>query len=333
MAKLRIGFLGAGYMSSVHGRNIMGLRGAEVAAVCDVNRQAAENLVTSLSALRATVYDDFGDMLNAADLDALYVCIPPGAHGGQVEAAAGAGLHLFLEKPIAIDARRGASMVRAVEKSGVVAAVGYMSRFGHAVEKLKGMIDDGSAGRPTLFAGRFWCNALHGPWWRDKKMCGGQVLEQAIHTYDMALHLLGEPEVVTGFAANLCHTDVENYTVEDTSTSVIRFKSGAMASIQGSNCAVPMEWRNDWQIVCENVCANFKSPNEAEFIYTSGPKVRRRTVAREKDVMLAEDKNFLAAIAGRSAPRATIQDGLLGVKLTSAVLKSAANDGRAVRFK
>jgi predicted dehydrogenase len=319
-------------MAGVHAGNVSAAPGAEVVAACARSRESAADMLQSVDVDGACAYDDFDVMLDEAELEALYVCIPPGAHCGQVEAAAERGVHLFLEKPIAIGVRRGESMVDAVEQAGVVAAVGYMCRFGYAVERLKAMIEDGTAGRPTLFEGRFWCNALHSAWWRDAAMSGGQVLEQAIHVYDLALHLLGRPAIVTGFAENLCHGDVDDYSVEDTSVSAIRFENGALATVHASNCAVPMEWTHDYRVVCENMTAIFSGPNEAEFIFTAGEEAARRHLTAEKDLMAAETANFLASIRGDAVPHATIQDGLLGLRLTAGVLESAASDGRAVRL-
>jgi predicted dehydrogenase len=238
-----------------------------------------------------------------------------------------------MEKPIALDEKRGRSMVQAVQQAGVVAAVGYMCRFGYAVERLKAMIEDGTAGRPTLFEGRFWCNAQHSEWWRRKEMSGGQVLEQAIHVYDLAVHLLGRPTTATGFIANLCHADAADYEVEDTSVSALRFQNGALATVHASNCAVPMEWTHDYRVVCEKVTAVFSGPNKAEFIFTAEPDVSRKGVAAEKDLMAAEMANFLAAVRGDTQPRASIEEGLTGLRLTRAVLQSAAAGGRPVNLE
>jgi len=328
---LRVGILGAGYMAGVHGARLVRQRGVKLAAICAL--EGAEELSGRLTGGRAAVYLDFDRMLSEVPLDALYVCLPPFAHSGQAERAAARGLHLFLEKPIAIEPRRAASIVRAIEKAGVVSQVGYLSRFGTAVRRLKKMIDDGSAGRPTLFQGRYFCNSLHKPWWRDVSKSGGQVLEQIIHLYDLALYLFGEVVSVSGFTANLCHRDVEGYTVEDTSVSAMRFKNGALGSIVGSNCAVPGEWTGDYRVVCKNVTVLFSGPNEAEFIHTAGGKVRRLTHSKEMDLFLEETKNFLAAVRGRAEPVAPAREGLKGVKLTSAVLASAAGGGKPIRIR
>jgi len=333
MARLRIGFLGAGAMTHVHGTNLNKLRGVEIKALCATSVASAASRSEDLTGGKAAAYDDFDRMLREVPLDILYVSIPPGAHCGQVEKAARKGIHLFLEKPIAIEPRRAASMVRAIEKAGIVAQVGYMSRCGHAVRKLKAKIEDGSAGRPTLFQGRYFCNSPHKDWWRDVTLSGGQVLEQAIHTYDLAIHFLGEPQVATGFAANLCHRDMKDYTVEDTSVSAVRFKSGALATVTASNCAIPGSWTGDCRVVCENLTVLFDSPNEAEFIDTRGGKARRRRIARDVNVLAEESRRFVAAVRGKGQPIATAREGLMGVKLTSAVLASAAQGGKPVRIR
>ena len=327
---IRVGLLGAGYMAGEHGTRLATLPDVEIAAICAL--AGREEMSERLTDGTAEVFEDFDRMLDAVDLDALYVCIPPFAHSGQEEKAAAAGIHLFMEKPIAIDAERAESIVNAIEAAGVVSQVGYMSRFGAAVRKLKAMIEDGSAGRPTLYQGRFFCNALHSPWWRAVAKSGGQVLEQVIHQYDLAMHLMGEPETVCGFADNLCHEDVEEYTVEDTSVSAIRFKGGAVGSIVGSNCAVPGEWTADCRVVCENVTVLFEDVNSAEFVYTNEEPVRREAVTEEVDPIMEETKNFLAAVRGECEPLAPARDGLTGVKLTSAVLKSSAEGGLPVRI-
>jgi myo-inositol 2-dehydrogenase / D-chiro-inositol 1-dehydrogenase len=343
MAALRVGILGAGFMGQTHAQRLMTQRGVKVDSICSLPLASAEALSRDVCGGKAACYDDFDVMLRERDLDALYVCIPPFAHNGQVEKAARKGVHIFMEKPVALTPKRAASMTRAIESAGVVSQVGYHMRHAPAVRQLRKMIDDGSAGRPTLFQARYFCNALHHDWWRDPQCGGGQVLEQAIHIYDMAIHLLGTPRTVAGFADNLCHQSVGDYKVEDTSAAIIRFDSGAMASIVASNCAVPTEWTGDFRVVCENVTADFSASLGAEFAFSegtpaetyfeSGKKVRRTSSAREADCYLEETRNFLAAVRGKADACAPARDGLLGVKLVSAMLKSARNNGRAVAIR
>lgn len=330
MKTVRVGLLGAGWMGRIHARDLIALPDVEIVAICAANVPDAESLNAELLGGRAAVYGDFREMLLSYELDALVVGIPPGAHNGQVEAAAARGIHIFLEKPIAIDLTRGESMVRAVEQSGVIAHVGYHLRFGLAVERLKQLIDSGDAGRPTLVDARYACNSLHAPWWRDVTLGGGQVVEQAIHLYDLALHILGKPSSVVGFAANLGHGKAPGYTVDDTSISAIRFDSGALASIAATNCAVPGEWVYGVTVVCERVTAHFADHNHAEFIFTSEDPVRRVRVASRRNVYAREIGAFVDAIRGKSDRGASIQDGLMGLKLVLGVVSSSGAGGAPV---
>jgi predicted dehydrogenase len=278
-------------------------------------------------------------MLKERALDALYVTLPPFAHDGQIEAAARAGVHLFLEKPIALDVKRAESIVRAVERAGVVSVMGYHMRFGTGVRKLKKMIVDGSAGRPTLFQGSWMCNALGGPWWRDVTKSGGHVVEQIIHIYDMALHLFGDVASVSGTAANLCHTDVKGYTIDDTSASVIKFVNGAVAGIVGSNCAVPTVWKPSFTVVCEKVVARFDGLQHVTFTYSRGkpsewysknnkkPKVE--TLDDEADAYAEETKHFLACVRGKERSIAPAREGLVGLQLVRAVASDLGSKRRA----
>jgi predicted dehydrogenase len=339
---LRIGILGAGLMARTHTQRLLKVGGVSVDAVCGISLDEAQAFSKQNTEGAAVPYADFGAMISERKLNAVYVALPPFAHNGQVEAAARAGLHLFMEKPLALSVERARSMVRAIEKAGVISQIGYHMRFGSAVRRLKQMIEDGSAGEPTLFEGIYLCNALHGPWWRDVSRSGGQVLEQAIHLYDMAMYLLGEPRTVCGMADNLGHTKVPGYTVEDTSASVIRFASGAIASISASNCAVPTQWRGPFRVVCEKVTVEFADPNEAVFTATgrtsedcwrTGKMPQPEPVNEQVDMYLAETERFLATVRGQAQPIAPARQGLLGVQLVTSMLESARSKGQPVSIR
>ncbi len=329
MKQLKIGILGTGGMGRNHVGSLKPMDGVEISAVCDLNRDLAEKFCEELELTGCTIYTDFDEMLEKENLDALYVCIPPFAHDGQVVKAAEKGIHLFLEKPIALDSTIAGEMVDAIEKAGVVSQVGYQMRFRQSVQKLAAMIADGTAGRPTLFQGRFWCN-MGGDapvWWYDKNKSGGQILEQIVHIYDLALYLFGEPESATGLVKNLTHENDPNYTIEDTSIGMISFKNGACASITGSNCTAPVHFIGDYQIVFENVTLEYKStgqhwvnPDQASLLHVDGTS---ETFVEDANVYELEDADFINAIReGRSAC-APARDGLNDVAVIEQIINSA----------
>jgi predicted dehydrogenase len=336
VSDLSIGILGAGFMGQTHGTRLISQEGVTIAAICDANLEVAKGLQQKLGG-RTKVYDDFDQMIATTSLDALYVCIPPFAHSGQVEKAAKRGIHLFIEKPIAINLERAVNMAHAIDQAGVVSQVGYHNRFRKGLEEFRALLTTGVTGCPTLFQGRYWCNMLGGSWWRRKTGSNGQVFEQVIHIYDMAIYLFGEPASVSAFMGNLGHQNIRDYTIEDTSVSIIRFKNGSMASIVGSNNAMPAYYIGDYRVVCEKAVFDYRAtgqewvtPDTSTIFQYEGDTLHRKDFVEDRDVYLAETLEFLAAIRNEGSTRSPISAGLAGVRLVSAVLESADKGGAFV---
>jgi predicted dehydrogenase len=318
---VRVGILGTGWVAGVHAKHLSGEPGVSIVAVCGRTASRAQELAQTH---RAAAYGSVREMIARERLDACYVCLPPYAHDGQTEELARAGIHLFLEKPIAHDVARGERMAEAVAQAGVVTQVGFHMRHGTASRALKRALEEGEAGRPTLFHGLWWCNNVHSAWWRDDERSGGQLIEQAIHIYDLALWYLGKAVEVNAAWGNLCHGQVPDYTVDDTSAALIRFASGAIATVSASNCAIPWQWTPRWSLVCERLTAELSGINDGAFTRTADPgAVTRWTEQREADPYLAETREFIAGVRGGPRPGAPIGDGLAALRLVHAARRSA----------
>jgi predicted dehydrogenase len=326
---LSIALLGTGYMASVHARHLRAQPGVRISAVCDTDPARSAAFVRD-HAPGAAVFTDCATMLDEARPNALYLAIPPHAHDGQAELAAARGVHLFLEKPIARTLERGRSIAAAAERHGIITQVGYHLRHGLAVRHLAAAIADGSAGRPTLLQAAYRCNNLHAPWWRDRNRGGGQVIEQAIHLYDLACHLFGAPAAAWGQLDNLGHRAVADYTVEDTSVGMVRFANGALAAITASNNAVPGRWDTAWSVVCTRLSATFSDANHAVFEWHDGDTVRREEISGEGDPYAAETVEFLAALRGEGRASAPVAHGLRSLGLVTAITTSAALGGATI---
>lgn len=334
--RIRVGILGTGFMAQTHGKRLAGMDDVELAGVCDLSRELGDTYNKTLGT-QAAVFDSLPAMLEQASLDALYVCLPPYAHDGQVEAAVARGMHVFLEKPIALDVSRGESMAAAVAKAGVISQVGFHMRFRRSVAALKQLVDSGKAGTPTLFTGRFWCNMPGNSWWRDRGKSGGQVFEQVIHIFDLALHLLGPAATVIGFMDNLCHGGDDSYTIEDTSAGTVRFVNGGIASITGSNCALPERFIADFRVACADALLDYRTTGDwrdtdEASLYTHGDdqQLREERIHEDSDPFLAESRDFIEAIRNGGTTRTPITDGLAALKVVAAVVESAQAGGKAI---
>lgn len=326
MKRTRVAFLGSGLMSKKHGTAIASFDDAEVVAVAGRTKQSAGALAKEIG---GEAYDDYDRMLDDARPDALYVCLPPGAHAGEVEKAAAKGIHVFLEKPIARTVERGTSMRDACVKAGIVTQVGYNMHYHPLVQKLKGLIDTGTAGRPTLFDAIFTSNSPHKEWWRSEALSGGQVFEQGIHLYELAMHLLGRPVRIGSFLANNCHMDMPDYEVDDTGSSAIGFASGASATIATTNCAIPNVWRLGFTLVCEKLTVFFDGLNKARFIYTGENEPRTEELEEAADSHRHQNRAFIDAVRGKREAEPTIERGLESLKLVDAALRST-REGRMI---
>ncbi len=335
MKTLRIGFIGTGWVADVHACSLAKLPGIEIAALYNHHLAKARAFNEKHAGGKAAVFDDWEAMLAAQPLDAIYVGLPPGAHNGQTEAAAERGIHLMLEKPIALTVERAESIAQAVRKAGVKCQIGHHMRHTAPVRKLKEMITDGTAGRPLLMQGRFVVNGLFPLWWRSRTMGGGQLVEQAIHTYDLARHFLGEADVVTAFADQLFHDRFPEYEVDDVSASTIRFENGSLASLCAANCYEPHNGATNLTVLCENVCVEFKDPDEAVFAFHGGKKseeIRKEDVKHEtvKSTASAYDElsaNFIGALRDGTPLRSGIDDGVNSLRLVLAAARSAQSGG------
>jgi len=323
MADFGVGMIGCGGFGRTHAQVIADRPDTELVACCDIERDRAQAFSQQYADGKAKVFTSFEKMYAQAKMDVVYICLPPYAHSNEVEMAAERGIHVFIEKPIALTMKAANQMARAVKQAGVKSQVGFMLRHAGAVEMVKEQLDSGEAGRPSLFSGRYYCNSLHTPWWRDKSKSGGQVVEQVIHTYDLCRYLLGKPTSVYCRQDNLFHKEVEGYTVEDVSASVITFENGALASIMGTNTAIPNRWLSYWDLITERRAVHFTDGNHADMHYTDRSPSPQLSIASEKNGHLAETLDLLAAIRDDGETRCPISEGAETLRLVLAAARSA----------
>jgi predicted dehydrogenase len=323
--RLRVGLLGCGGIGARHA-TAAGVLKDEMQLVACCGR--SENKVREF-ALRfgAEPFTDLRRMLDS-QIDLLIVALPPFAHTGQVEQAVVAGTHVLVEKPIALDMTRARSMVDAAAKAGVVAACGFMYRFGAAVKRWDRAASDGESGRVGLFTGQFHCNALHSDWWRERAKSGGQMVEQLIHIVDLARHHLGEPQSVYARTVNFFHRDVAGYDSDDVSAIVLGYADGRVAVLNATNGAVPGQWTKSWQIVAERMTGRFTGWNTATLTHTIGAP-RTEEIDEQTDVFVAQLADVAAAIRDRRAPAVPLSDGASTLRIVLAAQQSAA-EGREI---
>jgi predicted dehydrogenase len=328
MRRLRAGILGAGGIGARHAGAMARLpEQYELVAACGRRREAAEAFAATHG---GRAFNSLDEMLDEAALDVLVVALPPYAHAGEVERAAMRGVHLLVEKPIALDLERAHRMVATSEGAGVTAAVGFMYRHGAAVARWRELASAGETGPVGLFAGSYHCNALHAQWWRERGKSGGQLLEQVIHLIDLIRLFMGDPDTVYGRNANLFHGATPGYDSEDVSTIVFGWDDGRVANLHASNIAVPGRWLKEWRVMAERYAGRFDDWNTA-VLTRIAPEVADETVAADRDVFVAQLADLAAAISEGRPPLAPLREGEASLRLALAA-RQAADERREIRL-
>lgn len=226
---MKIGFIGAGGIAGNYLASLARL-GQPVAAVCDINADQAAKVAAGLN---AKPYSDHRAMLEAERPDAVFICLPPGAHDSQTANAALAGAAIFTAKPVGLHLDQALRTRDAIAKSGVVNSVGYMARYSDVTDKAKELVNGRALGLGT---GRFLCRMPPNMvWWSKRAICGGQMLEQTTHVFDWFRYFLGEAAEAHAFGHRGFADDVADF--EDATVCNLRFASGAVASITSTLCA------------------------------------------------------------------------------------------------
>jgi UDP-N-acetyl-2-amino-2-deoxyglucuronate dehydrogenase len=246
---LRVALVGAGIIGKAHAR--IAVAHPRLALVAIVNRtvhkgeELAAIVETELEGDRPAVFSTLRKALVVADIDIVVVATPSGSHAKIAEEALAAGKHVVIEKPIDVHlerARRISELAEHARHRGRTVSVISQNRFAPPVVAVKRAIDSGRFGRVTSATATL-------AWWRDQEYYdsaswrgtwefdgGGALMNQGVHTVDLLLHFLGTPVEVFGYTGMLAHERVE---VEDVAAAVIRFESGAMATLLATTNAFP----------------------------------------------------------------------------------------------
>jgi predicted dehydrogenase len=327
MKKLRIGMIGCGGIAGVHAERLKTLPEAKMVAFADVVENNARSFAQKYT---GTPYNNWHKMLDREKLDIVYVCVPPFAHTDEVELAAEKGIHVFIEKPIALNMILARNMAAAITKYDVKSQVGYCQRFSNSVEQARHLIQSGETGEPGLAIGWYWCHFLGGEWWRNKNKSGGQIVEQSTHVYDALRCLCGEVDEVYGQMNIKFWTDVADLTTEDVSSSTFRFKSGAVGSISATTWGVASQWWLKWMIAAKNYTLSSEK-SETLTLYSTANVDETKTLTEERDVYLLESKDFIQAVLNDKETRVPIQEGAKTLEFTLAARKSMEN-GKPVKL-
>ena len=231
----KVGIIGYGWAATAHIDAINGTSQGEVTAVYSSRPlEDAQLSATHGSSIRA--FQDIGQMLADADIDVVSITSYPNQHREQAVAAAEAGKHIILEKPMALTWEDCKAIREAVNANGVKACVCFELRFISQFQTIKSLLDSGMIG--DVHYGEVDYYHGIGPWygqyrWNTTRENGGSsLLSAGCHALDAALMCMGnDVEEVTSYATQSTHEIFEKYEYPTTSASILKFKSGKVAKV------------------------------------------------------------------------------------------------------
>ncbi|QQO45271.1 MULTISPECIES: glycosyltransferase [unclassified Paracoccus (in: a-proteobacteria)] len=287
MDRVRLGFIGAGGIAHRHFGVLETMPDVAVVAVTDPDQGRAEDAARRMG---ATAYPDFDSMLADADLDAVYICIPPFAHGPAERACIARGLPFFVEKPISLDIELAEEIAEEVAAAGLITAVGYHWRYLDTMDEARAHL----AHNPAHLMQGFWIDQTPPPewWWREDRS-GGQVVEQATHIIDAARFLAGDVTEVFGLSTHRERGDFPGLTVPTATAATLRFASGAVANL-GSTCLLRWNHRVGLHVFSDAMALEI-TDHDLMVDVGQGRPVRHA----QGDPVWREDRDFVEAVMGR----------------------------------
>jgi len=223
-SRVRVGVLGGGAMGYRHVASLLAMPGAHLVGVAAP--EVDPELVTLCARSGVKVSDDIKALLGSGDLDAVVVATPTDSHVGLVKDAAGVGLHVFCEKPLARTYNEALAAVGHCEAAGVRLAIGHVVRYFPAYARIHDLVIAGRVGPPGLVK----CRRMSGPpaevrkWYADGDRSGGLLTDMGVHDFDWLRWCLGPVERVSAL--------VRDSGVGQVAMVVLAHKSGAISSVE-----------------------------------------------------------------------------------------------------
>jgi myo-inositol 2-dehydrogenase/D-chiro-inositol 1-dehydrogenase len=314
MSKLKIGFLGAGYIGGVHASILARDDRVKVAAIYDVSRARAEQLAGSVG---AKVAHSVAEVLSMCDT--IYIATPNTQHTELAILASEERKHIFCEKPLATSVADAERILKAANRSDRVFQVGHNRRFAPVYAELKRMLTE--THKPHSAHAKMNRGELLKPEWTgDPKITGGFLYETTIHMFDMLRFLFGEVASVQAIGSSHEYPELDDFSM------LFKFESGmhcTMASSADASWLFPFE---RVEVFCHH--ASIVTREMEALVYSEGldGKLVERSMHRvpkeEKWGYAQEDRAFIDSIVNETQPAVTALDGYKSVELVNAVYES-----------
>ena len=336
--KIRTAIVGCGRIAKNHFASIASHAGdIELAAICDNDRQVLEDCVKQYG---VKGYLSLEEMLEKERLDLVALCTPSGLHSMQAQLAARHNANVMTEKPMATRWHDGVSMVRACDDAGVRLFVVKQNRRNATLQLLKGAVEKERFGRIYMVnINVFWTRPQEyydsAKWRGTWEFDGGAFMNQASHYVDLVDWLIGPVESVQAYTGTLAR----NIEVEDTGVVSIKWRSGALGSMNVTMLTYPKNFEGSITIIGEKgtVRVGGLAVNDIqhwEFADADPDDELVKSASYETTSVYGfghplDYKNVIDVLRGEAEPETDGREGLRSLEVLIATYLSA-RDGRRI---
>lgn len=329
---MKIGLIGAGRIGRMHGEIITyQVPRAKIHAVSDIATDGLQEWAATLGIKK--VSNDFNEILNDPEVDAVLIASSTDTHADLIIAAAKAKKHIFCEKPIDFKVEKIKEALETVKQNRVKLQVGFNRRFDHNFARVRELVDEGKVG--DIHIVKITSRDPAPPPVAYIKVSGGLFLDMTIHDFDMARFLSGsEVEEVFAYGTNLVSSEIKAAGDIDTALINLKFASGAIGVIDNSREAVygydqrVEVFGNKGVVTVENDFPNSAVLTNADMVVSDKPQWF--FLERYKMSYVDELNDFVHAIIEEREPSVVGNDGLQPVYIAMAAYKSLET-GRCVK--
>ncbi|MEM1602540.1 MAG: Gfo/Idh/MocA family oxidoreductase [Candidatus Bathyarchaeia archaeon] len=328
---VRFGILGLGVGYS-KAKQCTRSRGAILSAVCDLQEDRARKIAEEF---KCRWYTDYDKMLEKEDIDCVGVFTPSGMHMDHALKAIRRGLHVFVTKPMDIDAEKCRLAIKEAEEANVVLAVDFELRYQPLNQKIYYAIQQNLIGRVFLvdvlmkwFRDEAYYKGGYPPGWRSSRLYeGGSAANQGIHFIDLVQWWMGGVDLVQGLSGTFTH----NIETEDCSVAVLRFKNGAFGTLTTTTSSIP-NLGTRIEVNSDRGSLIWKDGKLDFFYLKDGDQSILDSISLPEDRPLNIFEDMVAAIRKGTKPIVDGREGLKSVLILNAIYESSKT-GKAVKIE
>lgn len=332
MKKLNVGIIGAGRIGQVHAKSITyHIPQAKIVAISDIYYEGAKRVAESLGIPNA--YEDYHEILNNPEIDAVLICSSTDTHADIAVEAAEAGKHIFCEKPVDLTVAKIKKVIAAVEKAGVKLQIGFNRRYDHNFAEIKRLANDGKLGKLQTI--KITSRDPEPPSIDYVKVSGGIFLDMTVHDFDMARFIGGEVEEVYANAAVTVDEAIGEAGDVDTALIALKFKNGAIGVIDNCRKACyGYDQRLEVFGTGGQASAANDTPTNVSYINENGNMTDKPLyffLERYMQSFTDEMTEFINAVQNDESTKTTVNDGLEALRLGLAA-KLSVKEHRPVKL-